>query len=138
MPKQRTLSIIKPDAAAKNVIGRICARLEDSGLAIIASRMIHLTEEQAQAFYIVHNDKPFYGDLVRFMTSGRVVVQVLEGADAIARNREVMGATDPAKAAEGTIRRDYGSNIESNAVHGSDSAESARIEINFFFPELED
>jgi len=134
MAIERTLSIIKPDAVAKNVIGKIYTRFEDAGLRIVAARMLHLTREQAGEFYAVHKERPFYNDLVHFMTSGPVMVQVLEGENAIARNREVMGATNPEEAAEGTIRALYGSSIERNAIHGSDSPENAAKEIAFFFP----
>jgi len=137
MAIERTFSIIKPDAVKKNVIGGIVAKLEAGGLRVVASRMTRLTETQARAFYAVHKDRPFYGDLVKFMTEGPVVVQVLEGENAIARNREIMGATNPEKADEGTIRKAFGTNIERNAVHGSDAPETARVEIAFFFPEAE-
>lgn len=136
MAIERTLSIIKPDAVGRNLVGKVCAQLEEGGLSIVASRMLRLSEAEAREFYAVHRERPFFDSLVRFMTSGRVVVQVLEGEDAVSRNREIMGATDPAKAAEGTIRRLHGSGIEANAVHGSDSAENARAEIAFFFPDL--
>jgi nucleoside-diphosphate kinase len=135
MAVERTLSIIKPDAVAKNIIGEVIARLEKGGLSVVAARMLHLTQEQAQAFYAVHKDRPFYGDLVSFMTSGPVLVQVLEGDNAIARNREIMGATNPKDAAPGTIRADFASNVEENAVHGSDAPETAQTEIAFFFDE---
>ena len=134
MAIERTFSIIKPDAVAKNVIGPIIAKLEAAGLRVIASKMVRLTELQARAFYAVHKDRPFYTDLVKFMTEGPVVVQVLEGENAVARNREIMGATNPEKADAGTIRKHYGSNIERNAVHGSDAPDTARQEIAFFFP----
>jgi len=133
MAIERTFSIIKPDAVAKNVIGPITAKLEAAGLRVVASKMVRLTELQARAFYAVHKDRPFYGDLVKFMTEGPVVVQVLEGENAIAQNREVMGATNPEKAAAGTIRKEFATNIERNAVHGSDAADTARDEIAFFF-----
>lgn len=133
MAVERTLSIIKPDAVAKNVIGEIYSRFEKAGLRIVASRMMHLTEQQAQDFYAVHKERPFYNDLVAFMTSGPVLVQALEGEDAIAKNREVMGATNPAEAAAGTIRADFASSIDENAVHGSDAPETAAQEIAFFF-----
>lgn len=136
MAIERTLSIIKPDAVGRNLVGKVCAQLEEGGLSIVASRMLRLSEAEAREFYAVHRERPFFDSLVRFMTSGRVVVQVLEGEDAVSRNREIMGATDPAKAAEGTIRQRHGSGIEANAVHGSDSAENARTEIAFFFPGL--
>ena len=135
MAIERTLSIIKPDAVGKNVIGEIYSRFEKAGLRIVAARMLHLSREQAGAFYAVHEKRPFYADLVAFMTSGPVMVQVLEGEGAIARNREVMGATDPAKAAPGTIRADFAKTVDENAVHGSDGPETARAEIAFFFPE---
>jgi nucleoside-diphosphate kinase len=135
MAIERTLSIIKPDAVGKNVIGEIYNRFEKAGLRIVAARMLHLTREQAGAFYAVHKERPFYADLVGFMTSGPVMVQVLEGEGAIAKNREVMGATDPAKAAPGTIRADFAKTVDENAVHGSDGPETARAEIAFFFPE---
>jgi len=133
MAIERTLSIIKPDAVAKNVIGPIYARFEAAGLRIVAARMLHLTRDQAEAFYAVHRERPFYRDLVAFMTSGPVMVQVLEGEDAIARNREVMGATDPAKAAPGTVRAEFATNVEQNAVHGSDGPQTAATEVAFFF-----
>lgn len=133
MAIERTFSIIKPDAVAKNVIGQIVARFEQAGLRVVASRMIHMTREQAGQFYAVHKDRPFYKDLCAYMSSGPVVVQVLEGESAIAKNREVMGATDPKKAAKGTIRADFAESIEANAVHGSDAAETAKQEIAFFF-----
>lgn len=132
---QRTLSIIKPDAVAKNVIGEIYTRFERAGLKIVAARMEHLTREQAEGFYAVHRERPFFKDLVEFMTSGPVMIQVLEGEDAIARNRELMGATDPRQAAPGTIRADFASSIDANAVHGSDSEDTAAQEIAFFFRE---
>jgi nucleoside-diphosphate kinase len=135
MAAERTLSIIKPDAVAKNVIGQIYSRFEQAGLRVVAARMLHLTKEQAGAFYAVHKERPFYNDLVAFMTSGPVMVQVLEGEGAIARNREVMGATDPKKAAPGTIRADFASTVDENAVHGSDGPDTAKAEIAFFFPE---
>jgi len=134
---QRTLSIIKPDAVAKNVIGEIYTRFERAGLRIVAARMIHLSREQAEGFYAVHRERPFFNDLVRFMTSGPVMVQVLEGDDAIARNRELMGATDPRQAAPGTIRADFATSIDANAVHGSDGEGTAAQEIGFFFSEDE-
>jgi nucleoside-diphosphate kinase len=137
MALERTFSIIKPDAVARNNIGNVVACLEAGGLRVVASRMVRLTTEQAQAFYAVHRERPFYKDLVKFMTEGPVVVQVLEGENAVARNRELMGATDPAKAADGTIRKLYATNIERNAVHGSDSQDNAKIEIGFFFSESE-
>jgi len=133
MAVERTLSIIKPDATRRNLTGRINAMLEEAGLRIIAQKRMLLTRAQAEAFYAVHAERPFYGDLCTFMTSGPVVVQVLEGEGAIDRNREVMGATNPAEAAEGTIRREFAESIEANSAHGSDSAENAAIEIAFFF-----
>lgn len=133
MAVERTLSIIKPDAVAKNVIGEIYSRFEKAGLRIIASRMMHLSQEQAGEFYAVHKGRPFYKDLVEFMTSGPVVVQALEGEDAIAKHREVMGATNPADAAPGTIRADFAKTVDENAVHGSDGPDTANVEIAFFF-----
>jgi nucleoside-diphosphate kinase len=133
MPIERTLSIVKPDAVAKNVIGEIYSRFEKAGLRVVAARMMHLTREQAEGFYAVHRERPFYRDLVAFMTSGPVMVQVLEGENAITRNREVMGATNPANAAPGTIRADFASSVEENAVHGSDAPATAATEIAFFF-----
>jgi len=135
MAVERTLSIIKPNAVAKDAIGAILARFEQAGLCIVAARMMRLSREQASAFYAVHQERPFYNELVEFMTSGPVMIQVLEGEDGIARNREVMGATDPAKAAPGTIRADFADSLTANAVHGSDSPETAAVEIGFFFPE---
>lgn len=136
MALERTLSIIKPDAVAKNVIGQILSRFEKNGLKIIAMRHTRLTKEQAGEFYAVHKERPFYGELVQYMTSGPVVVLTLEGNDAVATNRKLMGATDPKKAEPGTIRADFADSISANAVHGSDSAENAAIEIKLFFPEL--
>ena len=133
MAIERTLSIIKPDAVAKNVIGGIYSRFEQAGLRIMAAKMVQLTKEQAQAFYAVHKERPFYNDLVKFMVSGPVMVQVLEGENAVARHRDVMGATNPGNAAPGTIRADFASSVEENAVHGSDSLDNARQEIAFFF-----
>jgi nucleoside-diphosphate kinase len=133
MAVERTLSIIKPDAVAKNVIGKIYSRFEDNGLCIVAARMLHLSREQAENFYAVHRERPFFKDLVDFMITGPVMVQVLEGENAIARNREIMGATDPKKAAPGTIRADFAETVDENAVHGSDAAETAVVEIGFFF-----
>ena len=133
MATERTFSIIKPDAVAKNVIGEIYSRFEKAGLTIIGARMLHLTREQAEGFYAVHRERPFFGELVEFMTSGPVMVQVLEGEDAVARNREIMGATNPKEAAPGTIRADFAEEITENAVHGSDAAETAAEEIAFFF-----
>jgi len=137
MALERTLSIIKPDAVAKNVIGQIYGRFESGGLKIVAARMTHLSRPQAEAFYAVHKGRPFFKDLVEFMVSGPIMVQVLEGENAIARNRELMGATDPKKAAPGTIRADFADSIDANAVHGSDAAETARAEVSFFFPSLD-
>ena len=134
MAIERTLSIIKPDAVAKDVIGKIYSRFETNGLKIIASRMAWLSEQQAGGFYAVHKDRPFFKDLVKFMTSGPVMIQVLEGESAIAKNRELMGATDPKKAEKGTIRADFADSIDANAVHGSDAPETAAVEIAFFFP----
>ncbi|AKS41919.1 nucleoside-diphosphate kinase [Wenzhouxiangella marina] len=130
---QRTLSIIKPDAVAKNVIGEIYTRFERAGLKVVAARMKHLSQADAEGFYAVHKDRPFFADLVKFMTSGPVMIQVLEGQDAIARNRELMGATDPRQAAPGTIRADFATSIDANAVHGSDGEDTAAQEIAFFF-----
>ena len=133
MAATRTFSIIKPDATRRNLTGAVTKMLEDGGLRVVASRRIHMTREQAEGFYGVHRERPFFNDLCTFMTSGPVVVQVLEGENAIARNREVMGATNPANADEGTIRKTYAESIEANSVHGSDSPENAKIEIDFFF-----
>ena len=133
MSVERTFSIVKPDAVGRNLIGKIYERFESGGLQIIAARMIHLTRAQAQEFYAVHRERPFYDDLVDYMISGPVVVQVLEGENAIARNRELMGATNPADAAAGTIRADFAESVEANAVHGSDGPDTAREEISFFF-----
>jgi nucleoside-diphosphate kinase len=130
---ERTLSIIKPDAVSKNHIGNIYNRFETAGLKIVAARMKHLTPGEAEGFYAVHKDRPFFKDLVKFMTSGPVMVSVLEGESAVAKHREIMGATDPKKAAKGTIRADYASSIDENAVHGSDSLENAKTEISYFF-----
>lgn len=135
MTIQRTLSIIKPDAVRKNKIGAIISRFEEAGLAIVAARFKQLSKEEASAFYHIHQGKPFFESLVTFMCSGPVMIQVLEGVDAIARNRTIMGATDPRQAAPGTIRADYAESIDHNAVHGSDGAETAKQEINFFFSE---
>ena len=135
MTVQRTLSIIKPDAVAQNIIGEIYRRFESAGLQIVAAKMLHLSEEQAKGFYEVHKDRPFYNDLVRYMQSGPVMVQVLEGEDAIAGNREIMGATNPADAAPGTIRADFANSVEENAAHGSDGPDTAEQEIAFFFGE---
>ncbi len=134
MAVEQTLSIIKPDAVQKNVIGKILARFEAAGLRIVAARMMHLSRDEAEGFYAVHRERPFFRPLVEFMISGPVVVQVLEGENAITRNRELMGATDPKKAEKGTIRADFATSIDANAVHGSDSSETARIEIGYFFP----
>jgi nucleoside-diphosphate kinase len=133
MALERTFSIIKPDATRRNLSGKINARFEDSGLRIVAQRRIWMTQRQAETFYAVHRERPFFGSLVAFMTSGPVVVQVLEGDNAIARNREIMGATNPANAAPGTIRKDFAESVEANSVHGSDSPENAAIEIAYFF-----
>jgi nucleoside-diphosphate kinase len=133
MAVEQTLSIIKPDGVSKNLIGEIYRRFESAGLEIVAAKMLQLTTEQAEGFYAVHRERPFYRDLVRYMTSGPVMVQVLSGEDAIARNREIMGATNPADAAAGTIRADFADSIEQNVVHGSDGAETAATEIAFFF-----
>ena len=133
MAIERTFSIVKPDAVRRNLIGKIYDRFETGGLRVIASRMIQLTRSQAQDFYAVHRERPFYNDLVDYMTSGPVVVQVLEGESAITRNREIMGATNPVDAAPGTIRADFAESVEANAVHGSDAPETAREEISFFF-----
>ncbi len=135
MALERTFSIIKPDAVAKNVIGQIYTRFEENGLRIVAAKMLHLTREQAEGFYAVHKERPFFADLCDFMTSGPVMVQVLEGENAITRNREIMGATNPQDAAPGTIRADFAKTVDENAVHGSDAPETAATEIAFFFPE---
>ena len=137
MALERTFSIIKPDATRRNITGQVAARLEDGGLRIVAQKRINMTREQAEGFYAVHKERPFYGDLVAFMISGPVVVQVLEGENAVARNHEIMGATNPADADEGTIRKDFAESIEANSVHGSDSQENAAIEIAFFFSDDE-
>ena len=134
MAVERTLSIIKPDAVAKNVIGQIAARFEQAGLAIVAARMMWLSRQQAEGFYAVHRERPFFRDLVEFMTSGPVMIQVLEGENAVQKNRDLMGATDPWKAARGTIRADFAQSIDANAVHGSDSPQNAATEIAYFFP----
>jgi nucleoside-diphosphate kinase len=136
MAIERTLSIIKPDAVAKNVIGQILSRFESGGLKIVAARMMQLSRAEAEAFYGVHRERPFFKDLVDFMVSGPIMVQVLEGENAIAKNRELMGATDPKKAAPGTIRADFAASIDANAVHGSDAPETARNEVAFFFPAM--
>jgi len=135
MARERTLSIIKPDGVEKNIIGEIYRRFENAGLSIVAARMMHLTRDQAEGFYAVHKERPFFPDLVSYMTSGPVMVQVLEGEDAVASNRKLMGATNPAEADEGTIRADFARSIEENVVHGSDAAETAAQEIAFFFPD---
>ncbi|WP_260295106.1 nucleoside-diphosphate kinase [Sedimenticola hydrogenitrophicus] len=135
MAIERTFSIVKPDAVAKNIIGKIYSRFEEAGLRIVASKMLQLSREQAGEFYAVHKERPFYNDLIDFMTSGPVMVQVLEGENAIAKNREVMGATNPKDAAPGTIRADFAETVDENAVHGSDAPETAAVEIAFFFPE---
>jgi len=137
MSVERTLSIIKPDAVKKNAIGQIIARFEAAGLRVIAARMMHLSQQEAEGFYAVHRERPFFRDLVNFKVSGPVLVQVLEGNNAIARNRELMGATDPKKAAKGTIRADFADSIDANAVHGSDGPDTARNEIGYFFPASE-
>jgi nucleoside-diphosphate kinase len=137
MPLEQTLSIIKPDATRRNITGEIIARFEKAGLCVVAQKRLMLSTPQAEAFYNVHKARPFFRGLVEFMTSGPVVVQVLEGENAIAKNREVMGATDPAKAAPGTIRKDFAESIEANSVHGSDAPETAKAEIRFFFSDLE-
>ncbi len=137
MAIERTISIIKPDAIGKNVIGKIYSRFEDAGLKVIAAKMKHLTAEDAGGFYAVHKERPFFNDLVAFMTSGPVMIQLLEGEGAIAKNREVMGATNPSEADAGTIRADFASTIDENAVHGSDSEENAKIEMDYFFSEDE-
>ncbi|MDX9952063.1 MAG: nucleoside-diphosphate kinase [Methylophilaceae bacterium] len=133
MAVERTLSIIKPDAVAKNVIGKIYSRFESNGLKIVAAKMAQLTQAEAEGFYAVHKERPFFNDLVKFMISGPVMIQVLEGENAVAKNRELMGATNPKEAAAGTIRADFAESIDANAVHGSDSAENAAIEIAYFF-----
>jgi nucleoside-diphosphate kinase len=137
MAVQRTFSIIKPDATARNLTGKIITCLEEAGLRVIAQKRIRMTTKQAEGFYAVHRERPFFGDLLRFMTSGPLVVQVLEGENAVARNREVMGATNPEQAAAGSIRKQFGENVERNSVHGSDSVENAKTEIAFFFNEDE-
>ncbi len=134
MAVQRTLSIIKPDAVAKNVIGKIYSRFETNGLKVVASRMAHLSRQEAEGFYVVHRARPFFKDLVEFMISGPVMIQVLEGEEAIQKNRDLMGATDPKKAEKGTIRADFAESIDANAVHGSDAPETAAVEIAYFFP----
>ena len=137
MATERTFSIIKPDATARNLTGQIIARFEEAGLRIVASKRIHMTREQAEGFYAVHKERPFFNDLVSFMISGPVIVQVLEGENAIARNREIMGATNPADADAGTVRKDFAESIEANSVHGSDAPETAAEEIKFFFTDAE-
>ena len=137
MPSKRTLSIVKPDGVGRNLIGEVLNRFEKAGLKVVAARMMHLSQTEAEGFYAVHRERPFFKDLVKFMTSGPVLVQVLEGAGAIAKNREVMGATDPKKAAKGTIRADLASSIDENVVHGSDAADTAAREIAYFFREIE-
>lgn len=136
MAVERTFSIIKPDAVAKNLIGKIYSRFESNGLKVIAARMVHLSRREAEGFYAVHRERPFFKDLVEFMTSGPVMVQVLEGEGAILKNRDLMGATDPKKAEKGTIRADFADSIDANAVHGSDAPETAAVEIAYFFPAL--
>ena len=137
MAVERTLSIVKPDAVAKNVIGKIYSRFEDAGLRIVAARMVQLSRPEAEGFYAVHKERPFFNDLVEFMISGPVMVQVLEGENAIAKNRELMGATDPKIAEKGTIRADFADSIDANAVHGSDAPETAAVEIAYFFPSMQ-
>ncbi len=137
MATERTLSIIKPDGVEKGIIGRVISRFETSGLKPIAIKLKQLSKAEAEGFYAVHKARPFFGSLVEFMTSGPVVLMVLEGEGAVAKNRDIMGATDPKKAAEGTIRKDFATDIEKNTVHGSDSAENAKIEVSYFFPEIE-
>ena len=137
MAVEQTLSIIKPDGVQKNLIGEIYGRFEQAGLEIVAARMMHLSKEQAGGFYAVHSERPFFNDLVSYMTSGPVVVQALSGEDAIAKNRKIMGATNPANADEGTIRKDFGESVEANSAHGSDSPENALIEISFFFSAID-
>jgi nucleoside-diphosphate kinase len=137
MSVERTLSIVKPDAVAKNVIGQIYSRFESNGLRIVAARMMHLSRQQAEGFYAVHRERPFFKDLVDFMVSGPIMIQVLEGESAIQKNRDLMGATDPKKAAAGTIRADFAESIDANAVHGSDGPDTAKVEIAYFFPALD-
>jgi nucleoside-diphosphate kinase len=137
MAIERTLSIIKPDGVEKAVIGKVIARFEEKGLKPVAIRLTKLSQAEAEGFYAVHRARPFFADLVKFMTSGPVVLMVLEGEGAVARNREIMGATDPKKAADGTLRKDFATDIEKNTVHGSDSPENAKIEISYFFPEVQ-
>lgn len=137
MATERTLSIVKPDAVGKNVIGKIYERFESNGLRIVAAKMKHLTRAEAEGFYAVHKDRPFFSELVEFMMSGPVMIQVLEGENAVAKNRDIMGATNPEKAADGTIRKDFAASVQENAVHGSDSLENAAIEIAYFFAATE-
>ncbi len=137
MAIERTLSIIKPDGVEKAIIGKVISRFEKQGLKPVAMKMKHLSRAEAEGFYAVHKARPFFADLVKFMTSGPVVLMVLEGENAVARNREIMGATDPKKAADGTLRKDFATDIEKNTVHGSDSPENAKIEVSYFFPEIE-
>ena len=137
MALERTFSIVKPDAVAKNVIGKIYSRFETNGLTVVAAKMKHLSRQEAEGFYAVHRERPFFKDLVEFMISGPVMIQVLQGDGAIAKNRELMGATDPKKAAQGTIRADFAQSIDANAVHGSDAPETAAVEIAYFFPTME-
>lgn len=137
MALERTFSIVKPDAVAKNHIGEIYARFEKAGLRIVAAKMLHLTQSQAEGFYAVHKERPFFKDLVKFMISGPVMLQVLEGDNAVQKNRDIMGATNPQNAAPGTIRKDFASSVEENAVHGSDAPETARAEISYFFPDID-
>lgn len=137
MSTERTLSIIKPDGVEKGIIGKVIARFEEKGLKPIAIRLTQLSKAEAEGFYAVHKARPFFNDLVKFMTSGPVVLMVLEGEGAVAKNREIMGATDPAKAAPGTLRKDFATDIEKNTVHGSDSLENAKIEVSYFFPEVQ-
>jgi len=137
MAIEHTLSIIKPDAVAKNVIGQIIARFEKANLKVVAAKMMHLTQAQAEAFYAIHRERPFFKDLVNFMISGPVFVQILSGEEAVKRNRDIMGATNPKEAAAGTIRADFADSIDANAVHGSDSLENAAIECKFFFPQID-
>lgn len=137
MSKQRTLSIIKPDAVAKNVIGQIYQRFENAGLKVVAAKMKQLSQAEAEGFYAVHSERPFFGDLVAFMTSGPVMIQVLEGENAVKQNRDIMGATNPKEAAAGTIRADFAESIDANAVHGSDAEDTAAVEISYFFSAIE-
>ncbi|MDG2186897.1 MAG: nucleoside-diphosphate kinase [Hyphomicrobiales bacterium] len=137
MTQERTLSIIKPDATRRDLIGKIITKFEDGGLKIVAQKKIQLTQKMAEDFYVVHKERPFYSDLVNFMMSGPVVVQVLDGENAVARNREIMGATNPSEAADGTIRKEFAESLEANSVHGSDSLDNAKIEIEFFFDKSE-